>query len=108
MLPASHFLVSLTTTVRPSFFVALEKVQQLFHDVTAGKLRRTPLEVKNDSILSQGKINFDAKFLIISLFHQVDVNASFAIQFFKFLYLFPLRETFFFIVDRDVDFSSFV
>ena len=45
LLPACHFLVSLTTTVRPSFFVALETVQKLYHEVTAGKLRRSAVEV---------------------------------------------------------------
>ena len=44
-LPASHFLVSLTTSVRPSFFVALETVQKLYHEVTAGKLRRMTVQV---------------------------------------------------------------
>ena len=47
LLPASHFLVSLTTSVRPSFFVALETVQKLYHEVTAGKLRRTAVEVRS-------------------------------------------------------------
>ncbi|CAB3993811.1 exportin-6 isoform X2 [Paramuricea clavata] len=46
LLPASHFLVSLTTSVRPSFFVALETVQKLYHEVTAGKLRRTAVEIE--------------------------------------------------------------
>lgn len=46
LLPASHFMVSLTTSVRPSFFVALENVQKLYHEVTAGKLRRTPVEIE--------------------------------------------------------------
>lgn len=39
-------MVSLTTSVRPSFFVALENVQKLYHEVIAGKLRRTSVEVK--------------------------------------------------------------
>ena len=46
LLPACHFLVSLTTTVRPSFFVALETVQKLYHEVTAGKLRRSAVEIE--------------------------------------------------------------
>ncbi|XP_028395482.1 exportin-6-like [Dendronephthya gigantea] len=46
LLPASHFLVSLTTSVRPSFFVSLETVQKLYHEVTIGKLRRTAVEIE--------------------------------------------------------------
>lgn len=46
LLPASHFMVSLTTSVRPSFLVALENVQTFYHEVSAGKLRRTPVEIE--------------------------------------------------------------
>lgn len=46
LLPASHFMVSMATSVRPSFFVALENVQKLYHEVSAGKLRGTRVEIE--------------------------------------------------------------
>ena len=44
-LPASHLLNSIASTVRPSFMTALEKIQNLFHDVNSGALSELPLEV---------------------------------------------------------------
>ncbi|KAK2571880.1 Exportin-6 [Acropora cervicornis] len=45
-LPASHLLNSIASTVRPSFMMALEKIQNLFHDVNSGALSELPLEVQ--------------------------------------------------------------
>ena len=45
-LPASHLLNSLTATVRPSFFIAMEKAQKLYHDVSMGALSDLPVEVR--------------------------------------------------------------
>ncbi|XP_015764483.1 PREDICTED: exportin-6-like [Acropora digitifera] len=45
-LPASHLLNSIASTVRPSFMTALEKIQNLFHDVNSGALSELPLEVQ--------------------------------------------------------------
>ncbi|XP_048575902.1 exportin-6 isoform X2 [Nematostella vectensis] len=45
-LPACHLLNSLTSTVRPSFFIALDKVQSLYRDISNGSLGGVPLEIQ--------------------------------------------------------------
>ena len=47
-LPASHLLNSLTNTVRPAFFTALDKVQTLYHQVSSGVLAELPLQVREE------------------------------------------------------------
>ncbi|KAK3752549.1 hypothetical protein QZH41_013414 [Actinostola sp. cb2023] len=46
VLPACHLLSSLTTTVKPSFLIALDKVQKLYHSVSIGGLMDLPVEIQ--------------------------------------------------------------
>ena len=45
LLAASHLLNSLTTSVRPQFFLALEIVQKFYGTMNAGGLEALPLNV---------------------------------------------------------------
>ena len=42
---ASHMLVSITTTVRPQFLLALDVVQKFYGTMNAGGLEALPLKV---------------------------------------------------------------